>query len=177
MNNVPVLIESSIDLNSHHGEFISFAAELGGDDDFLRNTELLRRDFFSYLEMLTNHSRGIDLPKGWVPQTTFWYMNDGTHLIGMSSIRHRLTPALENIGGHIAYIVRPSERRKGYGTKLLSLTLIRAKSIVSSNVLLTTDNDNIASRKIIERNGGELIEKGIIETKDIKKARYWIALK
>ena len=173
----PDIIESSVELNSHHAEFINFANELGGDDDFLRNTKLLRKDFSSYMEMLVNHSRGIDLPNGWVPQTTFWYMHGVTQVIGMSSIRHRLTPALENIGGHIAYIIRPSERQKGHGNRLLSLTLEKAKVIGLKKVLLTTDIDNLASRKIIERNGGDLIENGNLSKYDDKKTRYWITLK
>ena len=52
---------------------------------------------------------------GHVPCTYFWVVDDAepdTYL-GTASIRHRLTPFLHELGGHVGYSVRPSARRRG----------------------------------------------------------------
>ncbi|WP_208919150.1 GNAT family N-acetyltransferase [Paenibacillus uliginis] len=71
-------------------------------------------------------------------------------------------------GGHIGFVIRPSERSKGYGKLLLKELLDKAKEKQISEVLLTCDEDNAASRRIIESNGGRL--------KDIHdgSCKYWI---
>ncbi|MGM1045119.1 MAG: GNAT family N-acetyltransferase [Bacillota bacterium] len=56
-------------------------------------------------------------------------------------------------GGHIGYVIRPSERSKGYGKLLLKQLISMAKDKQISKVLLTCDEDNAASRRIIESNG------------------------
>jgi predicted acetyltransferase len=177
MEETPELIESSESLMDLRDEFTAFADELGGDDDHLVHAELLRKDFNGYLRLLVNHSKNIGLPHAWVPQTTYWYMAGRVHLVGSSSIRHRLTPALEDVGGHIGYVVRPCERRRGHGTRLLALTLKKARELGLGRVLLTTDVDNAASRKVIEKNGGILSGEAISTATGTIKARYWITLK
>ena len=54
-------------------------------------------------------------PDGYVPSTTLWWIEDDAFL-GRIAIRHRLTPALIEWGGHIGYDVRPSARRRGHAT-------------------------------------------------------------
>lgn len=52
-------------------------------------------------------------PAGRVPQTTLWWTS-GIEYYGRLDIRHRLTPCLLEVGGHIGYAVRPSARRQGH---------------------------------------------------------------
>jgi predicted acetyltransferase len=61
--------------------------------------------------------------------------------------------------GHIGYSVVPWKRQRGYATRALQLLLPEARSEGLAYVELTTDADNIASRRVIEANGGELIER------------------
>lgn len=61
--------------------------------------------------------------------------------------------------GHIGYAVVPWKRRQGYGTMALAQMLERARTSGLPYVELTTKPDNIASRRIIEANGGSLVEK------------------
>lgn len=61
--------------------------------------------------------------------------------------------------GHIGYSVVPWKRRRGYATHALHLLLPQARSEGLAYVELTSDADNIASRRVIEANGGELIER------------------
>ena len=132
-------------------------------------------DFSAYLNSLMDYSAGIGLPPGRVPSTTYW-LASGDHLIGRSSLRHHLTPDLESEGGHIGYDIRPSERRKGYGTIILKLTLEKAKGLGLKRVLITCDTDNMASVKIIEKNGGEVERQSISGRSGKLISRYWVGL-
>lgn len=51
-------------------------------------------------------------------------------------------------------LVRPTERRKGYGTQSLTLALGLAREVGLKRVLITCDADNRASGRVIEANGG-----------------------
>ena len=56
-------------------------------------------------------------------------------------------------GGHIGYSIRPSYRRRGYGHRILQLALEKCGDLGMERVLVTCDEDNAASRRIIEANG------------------------
>jgi len=118
----------------------------------------------------------VGLPDGWVPGTTYWLIRDGKTIVAQSNLRHRLTPSLERVGGHIGYATRPSERRKGYGTLLCALTLQKARELGLKRVLITCDADNLASARIIEKNGGRLENQELSQATGKLKNRYWIEL-
>ena len=61
--------------------------------------------------------------------------------------------------GHIGYSVVPWKRGRGYATRALQLVLPYARAEGLSYVELTTDADNLASRRVIEANGGTLVER------------------
>ena len=61
--------------------------------------------------------------------------------------------------GHIGYAVVPWKQRRGYATRALALLLPQARAEGMSYVEITTDPENIASRRVIEANGGVLIER------------------
>ncbi len=124
-----------------------------------------------YLQTVREHEQGKNLPDFWVPATTYWLV-DGDKIVGHCNIRHQLTEKLKQIGGHIGYHIRPSERRKGYGSNILELSLKKAKALGLDKVLVTCDDSNVASIKIIEKNGGLLKEKGVVDKKLVR--RYWI---
>ena len=92
-------------------------------------------------------------PDGHVPSTTLWWI-DGEAYLGRVAIRHRLTPHLHEVGGHIGYDVRPSARRRGHATAMLRAALPVARLLDIESALITCDVDNIASRRVIEANGG-----------------------
>jgi predicted acetyltransferase len=108
-------------------------------------------------------------PEGWVPSSTWWFC-DGPLYIGRVSLRHRLTDYLLSAGGHVGYDVRPSARLRGHATAMLRATLPEARRLGIERVLVTCDDDNVGSIKVIERCGGVLED-----TRDGKR-RYWIAL-
>ncbi|MDP3880863.1 MAG: GNAT family N-acetyltransferase [bacterium] len=137
--------------------------------------KLARENFAAFLDKLENERHGINLGEGRVEQSVFWAIVDGSY-VGRISLRHRLNESLQKIGGHIGYSVVPWERRRGYGKKMLALVLPRAKELGLTKVLITCDEDNIASKKIIEANGG-ILENAVLQGDNIaRKLRYWINL-
>jgi predicted acetyltransferase len=130
-------------------------------------------DYARFVEMCESYDR---VPAGKVPQLDFLLLRDGATILGRSGLRLWLTPDLEDIGGHIGYRIRPSERRKGYGARLLAMTLDEARKHGLRDVLLTCDSDNIGSRRIIERNGGQLGSESVSPQSGVLVARYWIHL-
>ena len=123
---------------------------------------------------LRGFARGLDLKPGYVPESIFWLV-EGQHYLGEITIRHSLNQALRREFGHIGYEVTHSERRKGYGTRMLAMALKKTRTIGLQKVLVTCDTGNIGSRKIIEANGGKLAGK----VKSIEggyKYRFWIRI-
>lgn len=135
----------------------------------------LQNNFAEYIEKLLSESEGENLPEGYVPQTTYWLI-DNDEFIGRVSIRHTLTESLLKEGGHIGYDIRPSKRNMGYGKRILELSLPKAKELEIDKVLVTCNETNTGSKKIIEANGGIL--ENSIEMGEGKpaKLRYWILL-
>lgn len=123
-----------------------------------------------YIERTQAFFRGEGLSTSMVPSSTFWLI-DQESFIGHVNIRHNLTPRLSLLGGHIGYAVRPSMQGKGYGSSLLSLALPKAKALGITNVLITCDIDNQASRKIIEKNGGKLLDAVVVEDRPVYRFR------
>ena len=60
--------------------------------------------------------------------------------------------------GHIGYAVVPWKRKQGYATRALEAMLPAARDEGLPYVEITTDPDNFASQRVIERNGGVLTE-------------------
>jgi len=124
--------------------------------------------FATYVEQLCAQAReDAELPPGRVPCTTLWYV-DGPAYLGRLAIRHRLTPRLLQVGGHIGYDVRPSARRRGHATAMLRAALPVARRLGIDRALLTCDPDNLASRRVIEAN------RGVLEDERGGKLRFWV---
>jgi predicted acetyltransferase len=144
---------------------------LDRDIDFTQ----LKSRFDYYVQLKLLQRQGKCLPPGFVPITEFWAV-DKKHFLGRVVLRHHLNEALEKFGGHIGYEIRPSERQKGYGKQALALVLPEAKKIGLSKVLITCDDNNLGSIKIIESNGGLLQDRLQMEGRVTLTRRYWIEL-
>ena len=94
-------------------------------------------------------------------------------VLGMVNIRHYLSDDLLKFGGHIGYSVRPSERRKGYAKKQLQFALELLKDLGETKILVTCDDNNIGSSKVIESCGGVLENKLHSDEYGLVR-RYWI---
>jgi predicted acetyltransferase len=124
--------------------------------------------FVVYVDWLRSQAlEDAPRPEGLVPSTTLWWIQDDDYL-GRVAVRHRLTPHLLELGGHIGYDVRPSARCRGHATAMLSAALPVARGLGIESALVTCDVTNIASRKVIEANGG------IFDDQRGEKLRFWI---
>ena len=126
-------------------------------------------DFTDYLFSCVNSSKGIDLKPARVPQTNYWLVVNGRP-VGLGKLRHCLNDNLKKIGGHIGYCIRPSERGRGFGIILLYEILKKARELNIPRVLITCDEINTASRRVVENNSGKL------ERAVGGECYYWIKL-
>ena len=128
-----------------------------------------------FLRITMKQANSEALPEGWVPQTTFWMIVDGS-AVGLLRLRHHLNESLLVKGGHIGYYVRPAARREGVASEALRLALAEAAKRGIFSVMLTTNPENRGSIKVIEQNGGKL-RKQIADTEDEGTiSQYWIEL-
>ena len=135
------------------------------------------REGLSFLEMMDKWKEDeTDIPvsKGFVPSTLYFLTDGDGRILGGIHFRHYLNERLRQIGGHIGYGVRKSERKKGYARTMLRLLLEKIKWLGEDKILLTCDDDNIGSVKTIEGCNGILKDKVEFENKLIR--RYWIEL-
>lgn len=126
----------------------------------------------TYLRILKDRQRGVNLKDGQVPDTFLVAEVSGV-MVGRSAIRHELNDSLRRRGGHIGYCVLPSRRRRGYATEILRQSLIVARAIGVGRVLVTCDDGNAGSITVIERCGGTL-DSVVDDASGTPVRRYWI---
>jgi predicted acetyltransferase len=144
--------------------------------------EELLADGFSFLlsdgtweEVLASCERdaaGTDLPPDRVRADFLLAEVDG-EVVGRVSVRHELTPSLLEVGGHVGYAVGPRFRRRGHATEILRQSLARLRDLGVELVLVTCDDDNTGSARVIEACGGVLEDVRTVEG-HLPKRRYWI---
>lgn len=156
--------------------YLALAAESLAAGEVRSYHEKALQDYDAFLRELDAHKRGQDLPPGFVPYTSFCLVRGGFDVLGESRLRHYLSDTLRVEGGHIGYMIRPSERRKSYGTQILALTLDKARQRGLARVLVTCDTENMASARIIEKNGGLLESYAVSPRSGVQVSRYWINL-
>jgi GNAT superfamily N-acetyltransferase len=90
---------------------------------------------------------------GYVPQTVLWWV-DGDEYLGRINLRHPLNRSLLRRGGNIGYEIRPRARRRGHATAMLAAALPLAAALGVAEARIDCDVANVASRRVIEKNGG-----------------------
>jgi predicted acetyltransferase len=138
---------------------------LGGD------LETVEQDFAAFVarKLADSHQRTATF----VPATHLWAMAED-QFVGRISIRHELTDTLRVEGGHIGYDTVPSFRGRGVATEMLRQALPVARALGLTEVLLTCDDTNAASIRVIERNGGALRETKALDPRRPRKRYYWL---
>jgi len=149
--------------------------------DYLRQKEDTYTDLYKpalanfnrYVKKLLDHARGIHLPEGEVPYSTYWLMDRYGKIYGNVRIRHHSLYVYGNIG----YDIRPSARGQGYGTILLRLALDKARELDIKRIKIACDQRNKASIRVIEKNGGVFIEQVYDRKTRLFVNRYYIDIK
>ena len=128
-----------------------------------------------WLEELKKRSCEDTVPKGLVPSSTYLAVREkDNYIVGMIDIRHYLNEYLTQVGGNIGYGVRKTERNKGYAKQMLKLALEKCKDLKIKKVLITCDEDNIASEKVILSANAKLEDIRNVDGEN--KKRFWIDL-
>ena len=128
-----------------------------------------------WFEELKKRSCEDTVPKGLVPSSTYLAVREkDNYIVGMIDIRHYLNEYLTQAGGHIGYGVRKTERNKGYAKQMLKLALEKCKELKIKKVLITCDEDNIASEKVILSANAKLEDIRNVDGEN--KKRFWIDL-
>jgi len=167
------LIKPKLEMEKQYYDFVAEWEEQG-EALTPYSARLLDMDYRSWLQYTYAVESEETCPKHLVPAHTYLLEGDGGRILGAINIRHRLNDYLLNYGGHIGYGIRPSERRKGYATLMLSMALPLVKSLGIYKVLITCDKNNVASAKTIINNGG-ILENEVEEDGETIQ-RYWIVL-
>ncbi|GCE27298.1 acetyltransferase [Dictyobacter alpinus] len=159
--------------------FLEGLREFQDEGSFLQeDLRALSTHFEEYVRRLTTQYQRASFPPDYVPATRYWLVEvdeQGQEVyVGNLTVRHELNAFLLKVGGHIGYQIRPSWRRRGYGKQILHLGLQKALELGITRALVTCDETNIGSKKVIEYNGGQFENAVFIEGSRIKKLRYWI---
>jgi len=129
-------------------------------------------DYESWIEKITRDK--TEASPDWVVGSVYFAI-ENDKIFGTIAVRNYLNEELLNTGGHIGYGICPSERRKGYGTKMLALALEKCRKLDIARVLVTCDKVNTASAKTAMKNGG-MLENEFMEDDGNIVQRYWITL-
>ncbi|MDV3427142.1 MAG: GNAT family N-acetyltransferase [Bacillota bacterium] len=142
-----------------------------GDSYYYEKYKNALENFDEYIQDLKDSSNGINIPEDWAATSTFWLI-DNNEVVGVTRVRHQEA----GTAGHIGYDISPKYRSKGYGTNILRLALDEALKLGIKEVIVTCNTDNLASKKIIEKNNGKLLGTVFDEEEDENLYRYSITI-
>lgn len=127
--------------------------------------------FADWVRRMNGISDGINVPRDWVRGEFLFIEVDGT-VVGRLSIRYELNAYLREFEGHIGYAVLSRYRRRGYASFAVRDGLARLHQAGIEMALITCDEDNDASVRVIEAEGG--VFERIAESGPVRKRRYLV---
>lgn len=141
------------------------------DDYYFNKYKSALENYEGYLNNVYYYSKENNLPDGEVATSTFWLI-DEKEVVGVVRVRHQEVEC----AGHIGYDISPDYRNRGYGAQILKLALIKARDLGIEEAIVTCNVDNIASKKIIEKNNGKLLGTIFDEEENEHLYKYSIAV-
>lgn len=142
----------------HKKEALEFREEFfGAGEKVINGGELLDQTeiYEEWLSSVKLNANPDTVSPEWVLTDTFFAVDEAGKIIGIIDFRHELKGFLVDFG-HCGYSVRPSERRKGYATKMLALVIEVARTAKLSSLQLSVERSNTPSIRTITKNGGVL---------------------
>ena len=122
----------------------------------INGSELLDKilSYDEWLDTVSKNSCSKTVHPDWVLTDTFFAVRKADHkIVGIIDLRYELNDFLKDLG-NCGYSVRPTERKKGYATKMLKELCMIAKAHGLKRIQLSVEKDNVASIRTIEKNGG-----------------------
>lgn len=156
-------------------QYLDYIAEWQDESISPITSDLKDKTYEALLDEFYRAENDINLPKGYVPDSNYLFMDDND-ILGFVNIRHYLDEILFKIRGHIAYGLRPSARGKGLSKIMFRLALDEAKQKGIDKILMVADKSNEASKKTILSCGGILKDEVYDVTDHEIICRYWITL-
>ena len=163
------LVEPSLDYReSFHSLVMDYLRKK--EDSYTDLYKPALANFNKFVKKLLDHAKGIHLPDGEAPYSTYWLTDRYGKIYGNVRIRHQSL----YIYGNIGYDIRPSARGQGYGTIMLRLALEKARKLNIKRIKIACDQRNKASIRVIEKNGGVFIEQVYDRKTRLFVNRYYI---
>ncbi len=157
--------------NMNEPEYQMLQGILGVENGFTNPAyNLSYAEYKNWLREEDNHSKGIGLPDGWKPYTTYiLYIDDIP--VGYGRVRHSSDEYLETIvgAGNLGYGISKAHRGKGYGNILFQELLKKCKKLGYNEIKLFPLKTNRATVSIMIKNGGKIIG-------DFKNEKYIILI-
>lgn len=164
--------EKAIEFINEFYEYHSEVNGSGGLDRFLKEST-----YEGWLDKIHSDIDIANIEPDRVPSITYFYVRkEDEKLIGMVNIRLALNDFLRMEGGHIGYGIRPTERKKHYGTRMLMEALKVCEKIGIKEVLVSCDKMNPASAQVIQNCNGKLDAEFYSENFKETIQRYQISL-
>jgi len=161
---------------AYETQFLEYAREYqrGAEPFYAQLYAQAVEDFDEYLDEQLELAEGAICGDDVIPQITWWFIDSRNKVIGVGRLRLGMNEYLARRVGHLGYDIRPSERRRGYGTQICTFLLNEAKKRKLGDVLIMCEGDNEPSKKIITKSGGELTDSCLSPATDNVMLRYWI---
>lgn len=167
------LVKPNLD---HKAKYLDYLDDWGDQSMTPLTSDIKDMTYEDLLTYFYQAEHDINLPRGYVPDSNYFFVDEHNEIFGFVNIRHYLNDILLKIRGHIAYGIRPSKRGMGLSKIMLKLALEEAKEKGIHRVLMVCDKSNVASAKAIIANKG-ILENEVYDVTDHKIIqRYWIDL-
>ena len=125
-------------------------------------------DSEALLKKRIGYAKGEGLPEGWTPSSTYFCIEQGV-ILGSIRVREGNNHYLENVIGHIGYETAPDAQGKGIAT--IMLNWVKAE-VLEDFAIVTCDVNNTASKRMIEKAGGEFLNTFYSEQDQYEVRRY-----
>lgn len=149
------LVRPKFEFGQSYNEMVQESIKFDGSYPY-NNIELAAKDFIAFVQELEDEAQGISIPEDIPAQQTYLLVLDEEVVIGEFRFRPSLEVPYEKYNGHIGYNLHPNYRGKGIGTKALALMLDIARQAGLKQVQIPIEGNNIASKRIAEKNGAYL---------------------
>lgn len=154
-------------------EFYEYGSEINGSgslDRYLREST-----YEAWIEKIIADMDIANVKSPRVPALTYFFVREeDDRILGMINLRLALNEFLRTEGGHIGYSIRPTERRKRYGTRMLQEALKVYDRLGIKEVFVSCDRENLGSSGVIQNCGGKLMAEFYSDTFQANVQKYVI---